>query len=153
MAAAPKLQETSWRNKPVSLVSTEDMLRLGFSLILKDDMEAKLCCFQGKMPAARLWPMLHSRALPPLNPGKWMWWCITPLSVESFRFRDSVDAQHPQNNIVSSQQRDTKLGFRRISFSFILLDFVCRLSFNSTRLQNDFTFVTKSMAQFYGVFH
>lgn len=39
---------------PGSLVSIEDMLRLEFSLILKDDMEAKLCCFQGRMPAERV---------------------------------------------------------------------------------------------------
>lgn len=54
MVAAPQvlgdvLKEQTWFF-PGSLVSTEDMLELGFSLILKDDMEAKLCCFQGKMP-------------------------------------------------------------------------------------------------------
>lgn len=64
--------------------------------------------------------------------------CI-PLSVQSFRASNSVDAQHPQNNTVSSRQRDTKLGFQRTPFFFILLDFVCGLSSNSTWLQNDFT--------------
>lgn len=32
------------------------MLRLEFSLILKDDMEAKLCCFQGRMPGSSSHP-------------------------------------------------------------------------------------------------
>lgn len=84
------------------MVSTEDMLKLEFSFILKDDMEAKLYCFQGKMPAERHVSSLAANQVysPCFIQERFLLWflgsgCVdvcTPLSVESLRFNDSVDA-------------------------------------------------------------
>lgn len=121
------------------------MLKLEFSFILKDDMEAKLYCFQGKMPAERHVSSLAANQVysPCFIQERFLLWflgsgCVdvcTPLSVESLRFNDCWCTP---KIILSALDKGIQNGFQRIPFFFILLDFVCRPSSNSSWLQNDF---------------
>lgn len=142
-----RLQETFWRNKPGSLVSVEDMLKTGFSLILKDDIEATLSFFQSKIPAERVSSLAANQDWGPcFIQGHFLLWFLdsggadvcTPLSLEPFRFSDSVDAQHPQNNTVSSWQKGHKSGFSENPISLHLAS-SCSPTSNCTQLQDHFT--------------
>lgn len=104
---------------------------------------------QNTIPAERVSSLAANQVCSPcFIQGHFLLWFLdsgcadvcTPLSVESFGFSVSFDAQHPQNNTVSSWQKGHKSGFSENTIFFsILLDFVCSPSSNSTQLQNDFT--------------
>lgn len=82
---------------------------------------------QNTIPAERVSSLAANQVCSPcFIQGHFLLWFLdsgcadvcTPLSAESFGFSDSFDAQHPQNNTVSSWQKGHKSGFSENTIFF-----------------------------------
>ena len=119
---------------------------------------------QNTIPAERVSSLAANQVCGPcFIQGHFLLWFLdsggadvcTPLSLESFRFSDSADAQHPQNKTVSSWQKGHKSGFSENPIFLHLAGFCLQplIQFHTVSEWLHSRSVTQSTAQFYSFFH